>query len=44
MALLDVSDFILNNMNEGRATAAIFLDLKKAFDTVKVARLAKSMI
>ena len=33
-ALLDVSDFILNNMNEGRATAAIFLDLKKAFDTV----------
>ena len=34
MALLDVSDFILNNMNEGRATAGIFLDLKKAFDTV----------
>ena len=34
-ALLDVSDFILNNMNEGRANAAIFLDLKKkAFDTV----------
>ena len=33
-ALLDVSDFILENMNEGRATAAIFLDLKKAFDTV----------
>lgn len=33
-ALLDVSDFILNNMNSGKATAALFLDLKKAFDTV----------
>ena len=30
--LLDVTDFILNNMNEGKATGAIFLDLKKAFD------------
>ena len=33
-ALLDVSDFILNSMNEGRATADIFLDLKKASDAV----------
>ena len=32
--LLDVSDHILKNMNDGKATAAIFLDLKKAFDTV----------
>ena len=32
--LLDVSDYILQNMNEGRATAAIFLDLRKAFDTI----------
>ena len=32
--MLDVSDFILNNMNGVRATTAIFLDLKKAFDTV----------
>ncbi|XP_071950807.1 ankyrin repeat and MYND domain-containing protein 1-like [Antedon mediterranea] len=32
--LIDVSDYILNNLNDGKATAAIFLDLKKAFDTV----------
>ena len=31
---LDVSDYILQNMNDGKATAAIFLELKKAFDTV----------
>lgn len=27
--LLDVQDFILNNMDDGYATGAIFLDLKK---------------
>jgi hypothetical protein len=32
--LLDVQDFILNNMDNGFATGVIFLDLKKAFDTV----------
>ncbi len=32
--LIDVTDFILNNMNDGLITGAIFLDLKKAFDTV----------
>ena len=32
--LLDVSDHILKNMNDGKAIAAIFLDLKKTFDTV----------
>jgi retron-type reverse transcriptase len=32
--LLDVSDYILHHMNDGKVTAAIFLDLKKAFDTV----------
>ena len=32
--LLDVSDFILKNMNEGKVTGALFIDLKKAFDTV----------
>ena len=32
--LLDVSDHILNNIDQGRVTASIFLDLKKAFDTV----------
>ena len=32
--LLDVQDYILNNMDNGFATGVIFLDLKKAFDTV----------
>ena len=32
--LLEVQDYILNNMDKGFATGAIFLDLKKAFDTV----------
>ena len=32
--LLEVQDYILNNMDKGFATAVIFLDLKKAFDTV----------
>ena len=33
-ALLDVTDHILENTNDGKVTASIFLDLKKAFDTV----------
>ena len=32
--LLDVTDYILNNMNQGKVTGALFIDLKKAFDTV----------
>ncbi len=32
--LLDVTDHILNNMNNGMITGALFIDLKKAFDTV----------
>lgn len=32
--LLDVQDFILSNMDKGNVTAALFLDLKKAFDTI----------
>ncbi len=32
--VIDVQDFILTNMDEGKVTGAIFLDLKKAFDTV----------
>ena len=32
--VIDVEDFILKNMDEGKVTGAIFLDLKKAFDTV----------
>ena len=32
--LLDTSDYILKNMNDRKLTGAIFLDLKKAFDTI----------
>ena len=32
--VIDVQDYILKNMDEGKVTGAIFLDLKKAFDTV----------
>ena len=32
--LVDVSDFLLDNMSSGLFTGAVFLDLKKAFDTV----------
>ena len=35
-ALLDVQDYIFNNMDSGYVTGAIFLDLKKAFDTVNM--------
>ena len=31
---LDVSDYISNNMSNGMVTGGIFLDLKKAFDTI----------
>ena len=33
-AVLDVADYILDNMDHGELTGAIFLDMKKAFDTV----------
>ena len=33
-AALDVTDYILDNMDHGELTGAIFLDLKKAIDTV----------
>ena len=32
--LVEVCDYLLNNMSEGYFTGAVFLDLKKAFDTV----------
>ena len=33
-AAIDVTDYILSNMDNGDLTGAVFLDLKKAFDTV----------
>ena len=35
-AVTDVTDFILRNMDKGLLTGAVYLDLKKAFDTVDV--------
>ena len=32
--LVDVSDYLLDNMSSGLFTGAVFLDPKKAFDTV----------
>ena len=32
--LIHVIDYILHNMDEGKLTGAVFLNLKKAFDTV----------
>ena len=46
--LLDVTDYLLKNTDKGMFTGAIFLDLKKAFDTVHhemlINKLSKSGI
>ena len=34
LSVADLTDDILNNINEGRVTLAVFIDLKKAFDTI----------
>ena len=41
--LLDVSDHILNNMNQGKLKGALFIDIKKAFDTVNHDLLLKKL-
>lgn len=33
-ALLDVTDYLKTNMDQGQVTGVVYLDLKKAFDTV----------
>ena len=35
-ALINVTDYISDNMQKGLLTGVIFLDLKKAFDTVDI--------
>jgi hypothetical protein len=42
-ALIEVTDTILSNMNEGLLTGAVYLDLKKAFDTVDHQTVLKRM-
>ena len=42
-SLIDVSDYILQNMNQGLVTGALFLVLKKAFDTVNYDILLKKL-
>ena len=34
LGLLDASDYILKNIDEGNLTGAVFLDLSKAFDMI----------
>ena len=41
--LIDVTDHILSNMNEGKVTGTIFLDLKEAFDNVSHRLLLKKL-
>ena len=43
IALLDVTDYILQNANDRKVTASIFLDLKKAFDTLNHDLLIKKL-
>ena len=38
-AITDVTDYILSNMDNGNLTGAVYLDLKKAFDTVDLESL-----
>ena len=42
-ALVNFTDHILSNMDSGKVTGALFLDLKKAFDTVNHELLIKKL-
>ena len=39
--LIEVTDYLLQNMDDGMFTGAVFLDIKKAFDTVHHKTLLK---
>ena len=39
----DISEYILQNMNSGNITGAIFLDLRKAFDVISHTRLLQKL-
>ena len=41
--LLDVTDYVLKGMDEGKVTGIVFLDLQKAFDTVNHRLLLKKL-
>ncbi len=42
-ALLDVTDTILSNMDKGLLTGAVYMDLKKGFDTLDHATLLNKL-
>ena len=42
-AIIDLNDYFLKNIDEGQLTGGIYLDLKRAFDTVKYVLLIRKL-